>query len=385
MSPGSAMTDRCRDVDEACARLRTVLQETRGFGRRDFLKALAAAAIGSPLISALAGTGSSKAAERPITAFVFGGAWKKAMMAAFGDPFTQKTGIPIVYQEPYAWAKVRAMHEARAQQIDVMSGGGAEIVQAVRQNMITPIDWSIVDRSVLSERQLRRPNVIGGYTLAMVICYSKKKWPGDHHPKSWSDFWDVDKFPGRRAVRRTPPVWTVDAALKADGVKDQGFYPLDVDRAFRSLSRIKPHVKAWWSDNAQAQQLIEQEEVDLITMMNGRATESINNGAPFEIVWNEAISEGDSNGWISPIGCPNPAGAMKFLDFVGRPEPQAAFARLLFYAPLNPKAYDLLEPAVARQLPTYPDNERVAHVLNSEWWADNLAQVQRRFERWLQS
>jgi putative spermidine/putrescine transport system substrate-binding protein len=381
------MPDHSHDVNKACARLRTVLQDTHGLGRRDFLKALVAAAAGSPLLSAITGLGTdpSAAAEQPITAFVFGGAWKKAMMAAFGDPFTQKTGIPIVYQEPYAWAKVRAMHEARAQQIDVMSGGGAEIVQAVRQNMITPIDWSIVDRSVLSERQLRRPNVIGGYTLAMVICYSKKKWPGDHHPKSWADFWDVEKFPGRRAVRRTPPVWTVDAALKADGVKDQGFYPLDVDRAFRSLSRIKPHVKAWWSDNAQAQQLIEQEEVDLITMMNGRATESINNGAPFEIVWNEAISEGDSNGWISPIGCPNPVGAMKFLDFVGRPEPQAAFARLLFYAPLNPKAYDLLEPAIAKQLPTYPDNERVAHILNSEWWADNLAQVQRRFERWLQS
>jgi len=381
------MPDHSHDVNKACARLRTVLQDTHGLGRRDFLKALVAAAAGSPLLSAITGLGTdpSAAAEQPITAFVFGGAWKKAMMAAFGDPFTQKTGIPINYQEPYAWAKVRAMHEARAQQIDVMSGGGAEIVQAVRQNMITPIDWSIVDRSVLSERQLRRPNVIGGYTLAMVICYSKKKWPGDHHPKSWADFWDVEKFPGRRAVRRTPPVWTVDAALKADGVKDQGFYPLDVDRAFRSLARIKPHVKAWWSDNAQAQQLMEQEEVDLITMMNGRATESINNGAPFEIVWNEAISEGDSNGWIAPIGCPNPAGAMKFLDFVGRPEPQAAFARLLFYAPLNTKAYDLLDPAVAKQLPTYPDNERVAHILDSEWWADNLAQVQRRFERWLQS
>jgi hypothetical protein len=36
-------------------------------------------------------------------------------------------------------------------------------------------------------------------------------------------------------------------------------------------------------------------------------------------------------------------------------------------------------------VPTYPDNERVAHVMDSEWWADNLSQVQRRFERWLQS
>jgi putative spermidine/putrescine transport system substrate-binding protein len=381
------MLDRCTEVDEACGQLRSVLQETRGLARRDFLKALGRTATGSTLLATLTGIGAgpSNAAERPITAFVFGGAWKKAMVAAFGDPFTQKTGIPITYQEPYSWAKVRAMHEANAQQIDVLSGGGAEIVLAGRQNMITPIDWSIVDRSVLSERQLRRPNVIGGYTLSMVVCYNKKKWPGDHHPKSWADFWDVAKFPGRRAVRRTPPVWTVDAALKADGVKDSEFYPINLDRAFRSLDRIKPHVKAWWSDNAQAQQLMEQEEVDLITMMNGRATESINNGAPFEIVWNEGISEGDSNGWLAPIGCPNRLGAMKFLDFVGRPEPQAAFARLLFYAPLNPRAYDLLEPSIARQLPTYPDNERVAHVMDSEWWADNLSQVQRRFERWLQS
>jgi putative spermidine/putrescine transport system substrate-binding protein len=381
------MLDRCTEVDEACGQLRSVLQETRGLARRDFLKALGRTATGSALLATLTGIGDgpSNAAERPITAFVFGGAWKKAMVAAFGDPFTQKTGIPITYQEPYSWAKVRAMHEANAQQIDVLSGGGAEIVLANRQNMITPIDWSIVDRSVLSERQLRRPNVIGGYTLSMVVCYNKKKWPGDHHPKSWADFWDVAKFPGRRAVRRTPPVWTVDAALKADGVKDSEFYPINLDRAFRSLDRIKPHVKTWWSDNAQAQQLMEQEEVDLITMMNGRATESINNGAPFEIVWNEGISEGDSNGWLAPIGCPNRIGAMKFLDFVGRPEPQAAFARLLFYAPLNPRAYDLLEPSIARQLPTYPDNERVAHVMDSEWWADNLSQVQRRFERWLQS
>jgi putative spermidine/putrescine transport system substrate-binding protein len=381
------MLDRCTEVDEACGQLRSVLQETRGLARRDFLKALGRTATGSTLLATLTGIGAgpSNAAERPITAFVFGGGWKKAMVAAFGDPFTQKTGIPITYQEPYSWAKVRAMHEANAQQIDVLSGGGAEIVLAGRQNMITPIDWSIVDRSVLSVRQLRRPNVIGGYTLSMVVCYNKKKWPGDHHPKSWADFWDVAKFPGRRAVRRTPPVWTVDAALKADGVKDSEFYPINLDRAFRSLDRIKPHVKAWWSDNAQAQQLMEQEEVDLITMMNGRATESINNGAPFEIVWNEGISEGDSNGWLAPIGCPNRLGAMKFLDFVGRPEPQAAFARLLFYAPLNPRAYDLLEPSIARQLPTYPDNERVAHVMDSEWWADNLSQVQRRFERWLQS
>ena len=376
-----------QSIAEACDRLRIVLEQTRGMGRRDFIKALAAAASGSVLISALSSamSGSVRAAKLPVTAFVFGGAWKRAAMTAFGDPFSAKTGIAMQYQEPYSFARVRAMHEAKAQQIDVFSAQGAEIIIANRANMLAPIDWSIVDRSQISEQQLRVPNVVGSYTLGMVLCYNKKKWPGDHHPKSWADFWDAEKFPGRRAVRRTPPIWTVAAALKADGVKEDGFYPLDIDRAFRSLDRIKPHVKVWWSDNAQAQQLMEQEEVDLITMMNGRATESINNKAPYEIVWNKAITESDRQGWVVPVGSPNPKGAMKFIDFAARAEPQAVFARLLYYAPLNPKAFALLDPEVARQLPTYPDNLRVAHIMNAEWWADHYAEVQRRMERWLQS
>jgi putative spermidine/putrescine transport system substrate-binding protein len=218
-----------------------------------------------------------------------------------------------------------------------------------------------------------------------VLCYSKKQWPGDHHPASWADFWDVEKFPGRRALR-TEELWTIEAALKADGVKDDEFYPIDVERVFRSLDRIKPHIKTWYSDNSLSQQLLEQEEVDLIAVMNGRATESIlEHHAPFEIVWNEAICEGGVQAWLAPVGCPNPQGAMKFLDFVGRAEYEAIFARLMYYGPQNPRAYDLIDPEVAKQLPTYPANEKLAHKVNFAWWADNLPAMQRRFQLWLQS
>jgi putative spermidine/putrescine transport system substrate-binding protein len=327
----------------------------------------------------------AKAAEPPVTAFVFGGVWKKSAITAFGEPFTKQTGIPVVYQDPYTFAKLRAMHEAKAMQIDVVSVQGGEIFQAKRMNMIMPLDFNVIDRSALSERQLRHGNAIGGHTLSYVICYNKKKWPGEHHPKSWADFWDVQKFPGRRVLRREE-VWSSEAALKADGVKDSEFYPLDIPRAFRSLDRIKPHIKTWWSDNSQAQQLMEQEEVDLIYMTNGRATQSIlDHKAPFEMIWNEAIYAGHAEGWIVPVGCPNPQGGMKFLDIIGRPEHQAVFARLLYYAPQNPRAIDLLEPRLAKLMPSHPENERLAHTIDYRWWADNNARVQRRFEQWLQS
>ena len=124
------MSANRHDVAEACAQLRQVLDETRGLGRREFLKALGAAASGSALISTLVGDASAQsvANEQPVTAFVFGGAWKRAAMTAFGEPFTAKTGIPMRYQEPYSFARIRAMHEAKAQQIDVFSSNGAETI-----------------------------------------------------------------------------------------------------------------------------------------------------------------------------------------------------------------------------------------------------------------
>src|SRR5712691_10127632 len=202
------------DVDEACARLRALLLETRGLGRRDFLRALAASAAGSALLSPLIAF-AARAAERPVTYFSYGGAWKQAIMGAFGDPFTKKTGIPVQYQEPYSFAKLRAMHEAKAQQIDIVGVNGMDVYIAARLKMISPVDWSLVDKSALDPQQLHHADVIGCSSQSMNLCYSKKKWPGDIRPNSWADFWNVEKFPGRRALRRDA-LWTMEAAAKAD-------------------------------------------------------------------------------------------------------------------------------------------------------------------------
>lgn len=373
------------DADEVCARLRVALARTRTLGRRELVAALGRG-FGSMALLALPGAMlPARASQLPVTAYVFGGAWKKAAMKAFGEPFTKKTGIAVAYQDPYLFPKLVAMHQAGRMQIDVASVQGEEIYQAERMKMIMPLDFSVIDRSALDPKQLRYGNAIGVHALSYCICYNKKKWPGSNHPQSWEDFWNVEKFPGTRSLR-TDAIWTVEAALKADGVKDSEFYPVDLDRAFRALDRIKPYVRTWWSDNSQSQQLMEEEEIDIIAMMNGRATESIrDHHAPYEMVWNEAICEGGNQAWLAPVGCPNPQGAMKFLDIVGRAEYEAVFARLIYYGPQNPKAYDLIDPALARLLPTYPANLKLAHLIDFSWWAENLTATQRRFQLWLQS
>ena len=57
---------------------------------------------------------------------------------------------------------------------------------------------------------------------------------------SWRDFWDVQKFPGKRGMRKTAK-YTLEIALLADGVPPGEVYktlatPVGVDVLLRSLT-----------------------------------------------------------------------------------------------------------------------------------------------------
>ncbi|HYB70234.1 MAG TPA: ABC transporter substrate-binding protein [Candidatus Bathyarchaeia archaeon] len=377
------------DVEVGLRKLRTLLHETRGLSRRAFLARLGQAAAAAPILGVLTGHVHRASADaQSIATMGWGGAWKDACQKAYFDPFTKKTGVPVKYVAPYEFGKVRAMHEAGRMEIDVLEPGSVDTPHALKLGMAQKLDWSVIDKSALTPNQFKYGDwAISSITLSTCLVYNKKKWPGDNYPRSWADFWDVKKFPGPRALqRRVYP--NLEYALMADGVPadPKKLYPLDVDRAFRSLDRIKPHVTVWWTTGAQQQQLIQDQEVDLIAMWNGRATDSItNNGAPYQIVWNQAAYNGEIEGWIVMKGAPNPKMAMRFMDVVGRAEPQATFARALFYGPTNLKAYDFIEKKVAQELPSYPPNAQVSLLMNYDWWLDRIDPLTVQFERWLQS
>jgi putative spermidine/putrescine transport system substrate-binding protein len=377
------------EQEHALETLREVLDETRGMGRRSFLAALSKAAVGSALLTSFAAVLSDEsAAAEAVATMGWGGAWKEALDVAYHIPFTKKTGIPVNYISPYNFAKVVAMHKTGQMEIDFLAGGGVDTLRFLAMDMAQPLDWSIIDKSALTPNQLAHGDyTIGSVTLSTIMVYNKKKWPGDDHPKTWADFWDVKKFPGPRSMQRQEhPL--LEFALMADGVPADpaAMYPLDEDRAFRSLDRIKPHIQVWWGGGAQSQQLIEDEEIDILAMWNGRAAKSIiENGAHYEMVWNQGGYAGTVEAWLAMKGAPNVKGAMKFLDYAGRGEPQAAFARSLYYGPQNLNAYKYIDDALARQLPSYPDNVKVQLTLDFEYWLHNIDRIRTRFEEWLQA
>ena len=89
---------------------------------------------------------------------------------------------------------------------------------------------------------------------------------------------DVGRLLGREEVPGQPihdnnAVRAAQFALVADGVPPDKVFPMDVDRAFKKLDQIKPHIKVWWTQGNQSQQLLRDGEVDMMVMWNARASE----------------------------------------------------------------------------------------------------------------
>jgi putative spermidine/putrescine transport system substrate-binding protein len=214
------------------------------------------------------------------------------------------------------------------------------------------------------------------------LCYRRDKFPGGG-PKSWTDFWDVQKFPGTRGLCINDPPRNMIFALLADGVPLDQLYPLDMDRAFKKLEQIKPHIKVWWREGNQSQQLIRDGELDMMSIWNGRAAELAQQGVPVELVWNGAVRS--TSTWCVLKGAPNRSLAWELIAFASQAKPQAEFNKRLFYGPIEAAAFDFIPHDVAVQLPTYRDNLAVSVREDDEWEADRIIAIEERFRQWLSS
>jgi putative spermidine/putrescine transport system substrate-binding protein len=87
--------------------------------------------------------------------------------------------------------------------------------------------------------------------------------------------------------------------------------------------------------------------------------------------------------WSVVKGATNAAEAMKFINFAVQPEQQAELTRQIPYGPTNIAALELLDPALAKTLPSYPENAALGVVLDSAWWNENLEPVKARWDEYV--
>ncbi|MCA1442108.1 ABC transporter substrate-binding protein [Ensifer sp. IC4062] len=321
---------------------------------------------------------------------VLGGDFGKAAIEAFVTTFEAETGIKVVPITDQADpAAIELMVTNNNVSIDVITLAAPDAATASAKGLLEKIDYSIYKQEELDAivEQTRDDYGVGMDIYSYVMAYSTEKYAaGNPQPRTWSDFWNVDKFPGVRSLVSgqygSEGAW--EEALMADGVAPEAIYPMDIDRVFASLDKIKPHIRKWWGTGSEIQQMMHDKAVDLVQSYDGRASRLIDQGAPVEINWNQSKWTWDV--WAIPKGSPNAANAQRFIEFATRADRQAAFAKLYPAGPTNTNAFKHMPEELGRKLATHPEHLAQSIPINVKWYAevgsDGRSNTERLIQRW---
>ncbi len=343
-------------------------------GRRRFIAGAAAFAAGAPW--------TAHGAGEQVLVRTSGGSFQAAQEQAIFGPFTAATGIKVI-PVPLSTGKLREMLENGRIPVDAQFLVETHAIALDQAGFLDRVDYDAMrfTNPADIEPSVKKPAMVGAMFLATVLVYNKEAF-ATRHPRTWADFWDVRAFPGARSLPDIKSGFVeLEFALLADGVAPARLYPLDVDRALRSLSRIRRSVTGFWETGTEAMQLMERRDAVLGALWNGRAQDLIDRGAPVAMDWNQAKRHNVY--WSVLKGAPNRDHAQRFLDFALQPKVQAELARLSHYGPTNRQAARHIGPDVAAKLPTTPEHMRVSFDEDARWWLANLPRVTERWNAWL--
>jgi putative spermidine/putrescine transport system substrate-binding protein len=323
--------------------------------------------------------GCGKKAEQQLVVLSWGGALQEAQRKTIFKPFEKKYGVKIIEASPVDYGKIKAMVQNGKPEYDVMDVDADFVPRGAKQGLLEKLDYAIIDKTDLD------PSFVNEYSVAAEIfsnniSYNTKSYTAANHPKTWAEFWDVKKYPGARTMQKWP-MTIMEIALLADGVNPAKLYPLDIERAFRSLNKIKPSVKTWWDTGAQSIQLLTDNEVPIGELWSGRVLTAQSQNMPVALEDNQSVLSVDS--WTVIKGSKQKDLAMKFIAFATSAEIDADYARAYPYGPVNLKAYSLLTDEVKAKLATTPEKRKNQVMIDVEWWDKNFDKVNERFQKWL--
>ena len=337
-------------------------------------------------------------AAEPLTVVSWGGSYQIASEAAVMRPFSDATGIEVRI-DTYSGdlAQIRAQVELGNVFWDVVDLDWDQMVRGCDEGLFELVAVEDLPPAADGTPAVQDfpPGAIGecgasNLFASTIFAYHPDAFPADK-PTHIADFFDLERFPGRRGMRRSAKA-NLEFALMADGVPRDAVYSTlsaadGIGRALRKLDAIKNAI-VWWEAGAQPPQLLADLEVVMTTAYNGRIFNAqVLENQPFVIVWNGAVTYTGGFGIVR--GTPNIDAARRFLAFAARPDIMARISRYIAYSPARLSAMPLITTHLATGVPMAPHmptaEEHLAQALreDQQWWSDYGDEAEERFAAWL--
>ena len=369
-----------------------------GAGRRSVVFMRLAAPPPALVTAAVLACGCAPPPGESLTVVSWGGSYARAVTKGYVEPFTAETGVEIRLDDYNGGlAQVRAQVETGNVHWDVVDLETADAVSGCDEGILEPVDparlapgpdGAPAEHDFLPQTLLECG--VGILFYSNVYAYDAERMTGEK-PATLEDFFDLERFPGRRGLRRVPFV-NLEFALMADGVPLDRVYatldtPAGIDRAFRKLDTIKDQV-VWWEAGAQPPQMLADGEVVMSTAFNGRIFNAQNvENQPLVIVWDGQVMEVGRLGIVA--GTPDLATALAFVRFASTAASMAAVSRHIAYSPARRSGAALISTHAETgvdmnpHMPAYPANARRALQSDWVWWSDHMDEMNERFSAWL--
>jgi putative spermidine/putrescine transport system substrate-binding protein len=309
---------------------------------------------------------------------------QRAIQAAYVQPFTAATQVRVVQQ---VWEggldALRTRLKAPGNGWDLIMVDPDELAAGCDAGLFEKLDWSAI-----GGKEHYAPQAVSDCGLGAVVIDTALAWDKDKLPitPTWTDFWDVAKYPGKRGLRKGVR-GNLEIALMADGVAAGDVYRTlasadGQDRAFRKLDQLRPYI-VWWSSEAEAAKILASGDVLMTSAPSGQIAIAAEAGhRSFGLQFAGSLYEMDS--WVIAKGSPALRQAQEFLYFTGMPAIQVRLLRQSGDSGLVKGLNDGLPPDLLAISPANPANQSGALRIDSGFWHDNLPKLRQRFDGWLE-
>jgi len=345
-------------------------------GRAGMLATGAVAAAASPAL--LTSCSSSSKSKNEVVYAGFGGAYQQQITKAVLKPFQDATGIKVtITTGAENIASLKANVKANKVQWDVMDTNIALLAQAIAADVLQKIDYSGVKSiSDLNNKSLAGPYGLGYYNFSDNIWWNPRAVKGQI--RTWADVWNTSAFPGKRGFGNTVN-GLLEGALMASGTPTDKIYPIDVDKAFAWMDKIRS--SSTFLDSTADQNAMAQQDSVIGFQTLSRIKAVTQAGTKLDYSWDQVLI--DTNSFAIPKQAPHVDNAVKLMEFALQPEQQLAIMRILGYSPATKTAIAKLTPTQLKNIPTSPQNSRNAVYYDSAWYAKHGADATQRFQKWL--
>ncbi|WP_308797781.1 extracellular solute-binding protein [Agromyces silvae] len=305
-----------------------------------------------------------------------GGILQDGQAEAIWDPFATQSGATFL-QDAFDTGKLKAMVESGSSQWDLVITGNLDTAEGCGE-LYEEIDYSLLDVSNVPEGTITDDCMVPNILYGLVVAYNTDAF-GENPPTSAADFFDTEKFPGKRTVGQStyPSQEMIEFGFLAQGKDPADITPEDIPTGLDLYKDLGDDLITW-TTGAQAQQQLESGEAVMGLVWSGRGYGAAAAGAPVAPMWEDWIVLVDS--LAIPKGVKDPQAAHAAINVFLGAEQQARATELTSYSPVNVNADPEVDDLLQEWLTT--DRLDTGHASDLDFWIEHYDALNAAWADW---